>query len=279
MRVWTGPTGGPATPTPNGHHLPPIPDARPRGPAHLHHSHASGARATGSASRGPPPGGGWSVHLTRRLPPRVSGRSAVGGTTRHGHAAKGACSRPKAWARDGRQPPPQPTKRQGTDDTSQQRGHDASSPRADAEMTETSGPQESADPLPAATTCSVPEQREPSMEYLPGGHPGTTSQHPSTTSATLDQDRLTIPPRPRRPPQQRGTGPFDNAELRALYGIHASTPSRELVAALREHLRDVPNRHQALCRGPPATRRNNRNLCGAAPGARHPRGTGLRQPC
>ena len=46
-----------------------------------------------------------------------------------------------------------------------------------------------------------------------------------------------------RPPQQRGTGPFDNAELRALYGIHASTPSSELVATLRKHLRDVnPNR-------------------------------------
>ena len=33
MRVWTGTTGAPATPTPNGHHLPPIPDAGPRGPA------------------------------------------------------------------------------------------------------------------------------------------------------------------------------------------------------------------------------------------------------
>ena len=46
-----------------------------------------------------------------------------------------------------------------------------------------------------------------------------------------------------RPPQQKGTGPFDDAELRALYGIHASTPSSELVATLREHPRDVdPNR-------------------------------------
>ena len=52
-----------------------------------------------------------------------------------------------------------------------------------------------------------------------------------------------MPPPPPRPPQQRGTGPFDDAELRALYGIHASTPSSELVAALREHFRDVdPNR-------------------------------------
>ena len=52
-----------------------------------------------------------------------------------------------------------------------------------------------------------------------------------------------MPPPPPRLPQQRGTGPFDNAELRALYGIHASTASSELVATLREHLRDVdPNR-------------------------------------
>ena len=35
----------------------------------------------------------------------------------------------------------------------------------------------------------------------------------------------------------------DDAELRALHGIHASTASSELVATLREHLRDVdPNR-------------------------------------
>ena len=48
-----------------------------------------------------------------------------------------------------------------------------------------------------------------------------------------------MPPRPPRPPQQRSTGPFDDAELRALYGIHATIPSSELVAALREHLQDV----------------------------------------
>ena len=101
-------------------------------------------------------------------------------------------------------------------------------------MTETSGPQESADPLPAATTCST--------EYVPGRHPGTTSRHPSPTGATLDQDRVTMPPPAPRPPQQGGMGPFDDAELRALYGIHATTPSSELVAALREHLRYVnPN--------------------------------------
>ena len=83
-------------------------------------------------------------------------------------------------------------------------------------MTGTSGPQESAGPVPAATTCSVPQQQGPSTEYVYGGYPGTTSRHPSPTSAGLDQDWVTMPPPPPRPPQQRGTGPFDDAELRAL---------------------------------------------------------------
>ena len=51
-----------------------------------------------------------------------------------------------------------------------------------------------------------------------------------------------MPPLPPGPPQLRSTGPFDDAELRAIYGIHATTPSSELVAALQEHLHDVnPN--------------------------------------
>ena len=33
MRIWTRTTGARATPTPDEHHLPPIPDAGPRGPA------------------------------------------------------------------------------------------------------------------------------------------------------------------------------------------------------------------------------------------------------
>ena len=106
-------------------------------------------------------------------------------------------------------------------------------------MTGTSSPQESDDPLPANATCSVPQQREPSTEYVPAGQPGTTPGHPSPTSATPDQDRETMPPPTPRPPQRRSTGLFDDAELRALYGIHATTPSSELVAALREHLQDV----------------------------------------
>ena len=107
--------------------------------------------------------------------------------------------------------------------------------------------QESDDPLPTTMTCSMPQQREPSTAYLFGGHPGTTPGHPSPTGATLDQDGETMPTPPPRPTQQRSTGPFDDTELTALYIIHATTPASELVAALREHLRDVnPNRLFAL---------------------------------
>ena len=93
------------------------------------------------------------------------------------------------------------------------------------------------------TRNSLSQQQEPSTEYVAGGHPGTTSWHPSPAGAALDQDRVAMPPPPPRPPQQRGAGPFDDAELRALYGINASTPLSQLVATLREPLRDVdPNR-------------------------------------
>ena len=117
----------------------------------------------------------------------------------------------------GGDPPPQPRGRQATEDTSRQPGHDASGRRADTEMTGASGPQESPGPLPAATPCSVPQQREPSTEYLPWGHPGTISRHPSPAGAMLDQDRMAMPPPAPRLPQQEGAGPFDDAELRALY--------------------------------------------------------------
>ena len=86
-------------------------------------------------------------------------------------------------------------------------------------MTETSDPQESYDQLPATRTCSMPQQREPSTGYAPVGHPGTTPGHPSPTSATPDRDQETMPPPPPRPPQRRSRGPFDDAEVRALYGI------------------------------------------------------------
>ena len=106
-------------------------------------------------------------------------------------------------------------------------------------MTETSDPQESERSTARGPTSSMPQQREPSTGYLPGGHPGTTQRHSTPTSATPDQDQVTMPPPAPRPPQRRSTGPFDDAELRALYAIHATTPSSELVAALEEHLQDV----------------------------------------
>ena len=47
------------------------------------------------------------------------------------------------------------------------------------------------------------------------------------------------PPRGKRSTQRWSTGCFDDADLRALYAIQATTPSSDLVAALREHLPDV----------------------------------------
>ena len=129
--------------------------------------------------------------------------------------------------------------RRGAEDAPQQREHDASGPGADAEMTETSGPQESGDSLPTAAACSMPQQRAPSTGNVPRGHPGTAPGHPSPTGATPDQDRETMPPPPPRPSQRRNTGPFDDAELRALYGIHATTASSKRLPALREHLQDI----------------------------------------
>ena len=106
-------------------------------------------------------------------------------------------------------------------------------------MTQTSGPQESGDSLHAATACSMPQQQEPSTENVPVDHPSTAPGHASPTGATPDQDRETMPPPTPRQPQRRNTGPFDDAELRALCGIHATAASSELVAALQEHLQGV----------------------------------------
>ena len=106
-------------------------------------------------------------------------------------------------------------------------------------MTVTSGPQESGDSLPTAAASSMPQQREPSTGNVPRGDPGTAPGHPSPTGATRDQDREATPPPPPRSQQRRNRGPFDDVELRALYGIHATAASSELVPALGEHLKDV----------------------------------------
>ena len=132
--------------------------------------------------------------------------------------------------------------RRGTEDAPRQQGQDAGGPEADKKMTETSGPQKSGGSLPTAASCSMPQQREPSSWKVPEGQLGTTTGHPSPSGTTPDQDRETMPPPPRRPPQ-RNTDQFDDAELRAIYDVHANTPSSGLVAALREHLQDLdPNR-------------------------------------
>ena len=81
------------------------------------------------------------------------------------------------------------------------------------------------------------------MGNVPEGHLDTTPGHPSPTGTTADQDRETMPPPPTRPPQRRNTDIFDEAELRAVYDIHANTTPCGLLAALRGHLQDFnPNR-------------------------------------
>ena len=63
-------------------------------------------------------------------------------------------------------------------------------------MTGTSGPQESADPLPAAAACSMPQQREPFTGNMPGRNPGTAPVPPSPTGTTPDKAQKTMPPPP-----------------------------------------------------------------------------------
>ena len=81
--------------------------------AHPHHSHACRARATGSASPGPPPGSRRNIQLVRRLPPRVGGQPTAGGTARRGHTAKGTRGRPTACTRGGGTTPPTPSPASG----------------------------------------------------------------------------------------------------------------------------------------------------------------------
>ena len=120
-------------------------------------------------------------------------------------------------------------------------------------MTEASGPQKSGGSPLTAASCSMPPQREPSTGNVPWGHLSTTPGHPSPTGTTPDQDRETMPPETARPPERRNTDRFDEVELRAVYNIHANTPSCGLVAALRGQIQDVnPNRLFAVVRQPHA---------------------------
>ena len=51
MNIWTGTTGAPATATPDEHHLPPIPDAGPRGPARNGRTSPSFSRQSSASGR------------------------------------------------------------------------------------------------------------------------------------------------------------------------------------------------------------------------------------
>ena len=51
MRIWTGTTGAPATPTPSELHIPPIPDAGPRGPAPNGRTSPPFSRQSGASGR------------------------------------------------------------------------------------------------------------------------------------------------------------------------------------------------------------------------------------
>ena len=196
--------------------------------------------ATGGAPHRPPQANRRCVQLVRRLPPRVSGRPATGGTERRGHTAKGTRGQPATRAgvegRTPQSPPPQAGREgtgpghghrppnqlgpcatglrplvamqlniRGAEDTPQQRGHDAGEPGADEEMTEASGPQKSSGSPPTAASCPMSPQQEPSTGNVPGGQLDTTPGHPSPTGTTPDQDRETMPPPTPRPPQRRNT--------------------------------------------------------------------------
>ena len=261
----------PTTRGPNRHHLPPITGAGPRGPgnerAHiptlrtpaegarqavLHtgtHRATDGASSLSAASvpgspAGPLPGGqdaadtqerGSAAHQRRKLglggrtpqgPPPQAGRDGTG--PRKGHRPPdqlGPCATGL--------PTPAATQphHRGAEDALQQRGHDAGNPGADEEWT--GGSQ------PTAASRPMSPQQEPSTGNVPEEHLDTTPWHPSPTGTTPGQDRETMPPPPPRPPQRRNTDLFDEAQLRAVYDIHANTAPCRLVAALQGHLQYV----------------------------------------
>ena len=79
-----------------------------------------------------------------------------------------------------------------------------------------------------------------------------------------------MPPPPPPSSHRRNTDPFHDAELRAVYCIHATTPLSGLVAALQEHLQDVnPNRLFAVVPLPHAATTDI--FVRQLPGARRPR--------
>ena len=95
MRIWTGTTGAPATPTPSGHHLSPIPDASPRGPApngrtsppfprqssaigRQRFTRAPAGRRTEHPARPPPPSQGqWPTHCRGDHTPQTQDQGSL----------------------------------------------------------------------------------------------------------------------------------------------------------------------------------------------------------
>ena len=183
-----------------------------------------------------------------KAPPLQAGRDSTG--PRHRHRPPGQLG---PYATGLPIPAAMQLNRRGAEDAPHQWGHDADDPGADEEMTEASGPQRSSASQPTAASCSMSAQQQPSSGNVPEGHLGTTQGHPSPTGTTPDQDQRTMPLPAPRPPQRRNTDLFDEAELRAVYNIHANTSLCGLVAALREHLQDInPNRLFAVVALPQA---------------------------
>ena len=221
----------------------PVQEAPHRADAHPHHSHAGRARAASNASSGPSPDSGRNVQLNRRLPPGVSGRSATERTTRHGHATKGARARPQPYARGGGTALPAVQKPPGLG------GHIAAAGTR-RERTK-GGHRDDRDLQPPAARWSTahcqalldtPATGTPHGVRALGDNRAPPHGTPSRLTRHWTKTGWTCLP---RPPDRHSNGarvPFYEAELRALYDIHASTPSSELVATLREHLRNVdPN--------------------------------------
>ena len=79
MRVWTGTTGAPATPTRSGHHLQPIPDAGSRGPAPNRRTSPPFSRQSSASGRQRftrAPAGRRTEHPARPPPPTQGQRPA-----------------------------------------------------------------------------------------------------------------------------------------------------------------------------------------------------------
>ena len=99
-RVWTEAMEVPTTSTPNGHHLPLIPDAGPTGPAPNGRTFPPFPRQPSKSDRqrftGTPTGQQTERPGCPPVSPRVGGQPAARGTARLGHTAKRTSGQPRA---------------------------------------------------------------------------------------------------------------------------------------------------------------------------------------